>query len=193
MRPQADDYPKHIERAIRAFLSEGEGAGRQALAPIAYPRREMPRRRSVPRHMRGEIFQRDNFHCRYCEGKVIPTPIMELLAFVYEDIFPSHSNWKGGLTHPAFIARSPLVDHVQPVSAGGDLLDPENLVTACNPCNAIKAELTLEQLGWTVRPIVRSEWDGLTSLYGALWERTGRPAADYHVAWMAALGRGDPA
>jgi hypothetical protein len=36
----------------------------------------------------------------------------------------------------------------------------DNLVTACNPCNAIRADFTLEQLGWQLMPIADSAWDG---------------------------------
>lgn len=39
------------------------------------------------------------------------------------------------------------LDHVMPKSKGGDLHDPENLVSACKPCNNKKANRTPEQAG----------------------------------------------
>jgi hypothetical protein len=65
------------------------------------------------------------------------------------------------VTHPAFATRSPMVDHVRPGATGGDWASLENLVTACNPCNSIKADFELEQLGWELLPIANDGWDGL--------------------------------
>ena len=135
------------------------------------------------------MFLRDRFVCRYCGGKTILTPVMHLVGFLYPDIFPEHSFFKGGVTHPAFITRSPLVDHVRPGSSSGEWLDPDNLVTACNPCNSIKAGYTLEQLGWDLRPIAQTTWDGLTRYYGDLWHAAGEPAETYHLGWLRDLER----
>lgn len=100
-----------------------------------------------------EIYVRDGFRCRYCGRRTIPTVILELLGGIYPEVFPFHRHWKGGRTHPAIISRSPVIDHVVPGSQGGDWGAKENLVTACWPCNAVKGDLSLEQLGWTLRPI----------------------------------------
>jgi 5-methylcytosine-specific restriction endonuclease McrA len=191
LRPQPDNYPQHIEASIEAFLTAGKRAGRAALQPIAYRPQVIPRRRSVPLSVRGEIFQRDRFRCRYCGSKVIPTPIMDLVGYLYPDIFPwdPGEHWKAGTTHPAFVLRSPFVDHVVPVSSTGESLDRDNLATACNPCNSIKADFSLDKLpGWKLRPIPNADWDGLTSSYPALWKKAGKPNPKRHLAWMAALG-----
>ena len=191
MIPQDDSYPETIEQAIRALLSDGVGAGRAVLAAIAYPRRELSRRPSVPRALAARIFLRDHFHCRYCGGATILTSVMELLASVdqYDEIFPFHSNWKGGRTHPAVITRSAVVDHVEPGTRGGDWLAESNLVTACWPCNARKGDLTLRELGWTLRPAEDTTWRGLTDLYPALWKVADRPPNPRsHLDWMRCLG-----
>jgi HNH endonuclease len=83
-----------------------------------------------------------------------------------------------------------MVDHVIPGAAGGAWLAGDNLVTACNPCNSIKADLTLHQLGWELRPVASDEWDGLTRFYFQLWRAAGSPRPDYHGAWMRDLGIG---
>ena len=116
------------------------------LKPIAYPPRVVARRKSLSRMLEGEIIQRDGFHCRYCTGRVIPTPIMQASRrHLPRDIPVPTANWQAGVTHPAIAARSPAIDHVKPVAHGGALVDPANLATACYPCNPIKADFTLEQ------------------------------------------------
>jgi 5-methylcytosine-specific restriction endonuclease McrA len=188
-RSERDNYPDVIERVLRALLNDGREAGAAELAPIAYPLRELPPRPSLPLDLRAKVFVNDRFHCRYCGGKVILTAIMELLGVVYPDAFPFHPNWKAGKTHPAIIARSAVVDHVVPGGGpeGGDWLAPENLVTACWPCNAAKADLTLDQLGWQLRRAPKTSWDGLTGFYRPLWELAGRPKPSLHESWMKAL------
>src|SRR5215207_2577545 len=56
---------------------------------------------------------------------------MRLLARLYPEQFPDHAYWKADSTYPAFIFRSPTLDHIVPVAGGGDPLAPSNLVTAC--------------------------------------------------------------
>jgi hypothetical protein len=91
------------------------------------------------------------------------------------------------LTHPAILSRSPVLDHVVPGTAGGDWSDETNLVTACWPCNAAKADLSLEQIGWRVRPISSDDWDGLISLYPGLWRTAGQPKPALHKSWINAF------
>lgn len=187
--PPVDDYPQVLTGVIDAVIAEGVDAGREALAPIASPRREIPKRPTLGRVIQGAIFRRDHFSCRYCGARLIPTPIMQLVADLYPKDFPFHPNWKGGETHPAIISRSPVVDHVVPGSAGGDWLDKANMVTACWPCNGRKADFTLEQLDWRLLEVDASEtWDGLTSRYAELWRLAAEPKPEYHRSWMSALG-----
>jgi len=70
---------------------------------------------------------------------------------------------------------------------GGEWLDLNNLVTACWLCNVRKSDLTLDKLGWRLRPIPTPGWDGLTGMYRALWTAAGQPDLRYHRAWLAAL------
>ncbi len=119
---------------------------------------------------------RDRFQCRYCGARLLPASLMELIHDVYPKDFPFHRNWKGGETHPAFVGRSLIIDHVEPVAHGGHGFDRENLATSCWPCNARKADFTLERLDWELRTVFRDpDWDGLTSYYPPLWQEAGRP------------------
>lgn len=189
MRPQSDDFATHIERAVRATLENGIIGGRAQLEPIAYPPRPVRRRPALSRAVRCRVFQRDRFTCRYCGAKTILPPVMELLARLYPDIFPFESDaWRGGVTHPAFAGRSPMVDHLVPGALGGEWSAIDNLVTACNPCNAMKADFTLDQLGWDLRPVSVTNWAGLSEHYAALWQTAGRPDEKRHRGWFRDLG-----
>lgn len=185
--PPADDYPERLAAVIQAVLDHGCEAGAAAIEPMAYARREMTKRPSLSRLAQGRVYRRDHFQCRYCGGKLIPTAIMQLVAGMYPAAFPYHRNWKGGQTHPAVIARSPIVDHVEPGSTGGAWLDVDNMVTACWPCNSRKADFTLEQLDWSLRSPDDTGWKGLTNFYGELWVAAREPNPKYHQDWMRAL------
>lgn len=187
VHPARDDYPEILRVVVDSVLREGVAAGEKALGQIAYPPREIPRRPNLSRSVSARIYVRDRFHCRYCGRRVIPTVIMELLGGLYPESFPFHPGWKGGLTHPAILSRSPVVDHVEPGSGGGAWSDEANLVTACWPCNAAKANLSLDQIGWSVRQIPATDWDGLTSSYSALWRAAGEPKPALHQAWLNAF------
>lgn len=184
MRPQTDEYPDHIEPAVAAAASGQVEDGARLLQPIAYPPRELPRRKPLSRELMVLVFQRDSYCCRYCGGRTILTPVMELLGVLYPDIFPFQSaGWKAGVTHPAVISRSPAVDHVVPAAWGGSN-QISNLVTACTPCNSIKSDMSLEQIGWQLVQVANPGWDGLAHYYEALWNTAGRPKPQYHSAWL---------
>lgn len=186
--PPEDDYPAVLERALEALASGDLAGANQRLVPIARERTSIIRPRGLRRRDHGRVFRRDRFCCRYCGARVIPVPIMELLGTVFDERFPYHSNWKGGETHPAVLSRTAVVDHVDPASRGGSA-DDENLVTACWPCNARKADLSLAVLGWERLPVPGDDsWDGLTRFYRDLWQHAGRPKPNLHLDWARALG-----
>src|SRR5450755_762995 len=65
------------------------------------------------------------------------------------------------VTHMVYWDLFPTIDHVVPVARGGTDSE-ENWVTTSMVRNAAKSNWTLEELGWTLKPIdpVRA-WDGL--------------------------------
>ena len=183
-RPQTDEYPEQLEGLIEALLGSGPEAAREALAPIAYPTREAVTRSDPSETVIAGVYIRDRFHCRYCGCRVIPTQIMRLLAAILPEDFPYHPNWKGGQTHPAITSRSATLDHVLAWTLGGRN-EPGNLVCACWICNRVKGDLTIEQLGWELRPITtETDWDGLTRFYRRLWDLAGAPTGSEHRLWM---------
>ena len=63
--PPEDAYPVLLEEAIQALLGRGREAGAKGLAPIAYSRREVDKRRALTRELQGRVYCRDRFTCRY--------------------------------------------------------------------------------------------------------------------------------
>ena len=188
MHPQADEYPDQIESALEILIERGPEPGGEALAKMTPPLAIASTRRPISKTTATRVFQRDHFVCRYCDGKTIFVPVMELLGDIYPDVFPyAGSGRRNRLTHPAVNARSAVIDHVVPIANGGDFSDG-NLVTACNPCNSRKADMRLEVLKWTCHPIADSQWDGLIRYYIPLWHLAGKPRERYHRSWMRGLG-----
>lgn len=103
------------------------------------------------------------------------------------DEFPYHRNWRAGQVHPAYLLVSTSLDHVEPGGRGGNWLDEGNHVSACCPCNTGKADLRLQEVGWTLLSTaqVRSDWDGLANATNELWQRAGKP--DIYREWRRAL------
>ena len=48
-----------------------------------------------------------------------------------------------------------------------------------------KGSRLLSEIGWQLRDVEVDDWDGLTSLYGPLWDAAGR--LDGHQAWVRAF------
>lgn len=112
------------------------------------------------------LFLRDNYHCRYCNSKVIPKSVFrKLQCLVGEDALPLRGTNRGRSGY--YLMFCATLDHVYPHSLGGRT-DESNLVTCCWSCNYGKADYTLPQLGlhdpFSRAPMVDKSWDGLTSL-----------------------------
>lgn len=161
--PPDDNFPDVLDSVIKATVNGDTARAESELAPIVFRAEARATRPSLSTKVQAEVFVRDGFRCRYCGGRVILIPVMRVLSGIFPEQFPYHSNWKSDVTHPAFWARSACLDHIEPGSLGGDWKDPENLATACWPCNARKGDRTLEDLGWDLLPIPEpDDWDGLT-------------------------------
>ena len=118
--------------------------------------RAKPAGRSITR----QVYERDDFRCRYCGMYVVVrwkgSPLLDLIAR-----FPEHtpglsivngslhgSGRNGGVRnvdYAKFLWSQAAPDHVVPRSQGG-ATDLDNLVTSCSGCNYSKMDLTLEQI-----------------------------------------------
>lgn len=113
-----------------------------------------------------EIYQRDNYTCRYCEMRVVDERVLEKM-----ERMTGHENFRysgdsNAIRHGLIFYIRPTVDHVIPRSYGG-LTDLNNGVTSCWNCNYGKLNALLyqmEMLDPRNRPAINENlWDGLTS------------------------------
>ena len=120
------------------------------------------KRQIIPEKTRLVVWQRDNWHCRYCGEPVFYAPALKALDELNPGHLYFHPNGKSGKMLPLFQWRWASVDHVVPASKGGsDSVD--NYVTACWECNLKYRDNTEGKPG--PLPIKKSDWDGF---YGAL-------------------------
>ncbi len=133
------------------------------------------------------VYVRDGWRCRYCARKLVFHYVLELLRMVspgFKGLLKGH-HMPFADTEPAVERMYPNVDHVEP-----RLHAPENLVTACTPCNTRKSDW----LGWPPPgPITDNGWDGLWPSYCALIEqrRPDVPLRRVEREWVAVLSQAD--
>ncbi|WP_234794261.1 HNH endonuclease [Mycolicibacterium flavescens] len=148
---------------VCAALGAGDSGSARATLRSGYPFEPVERivrRYSVGQSMK--LFMRDGFIDYYTGNRLINPGVLRLLHVVLGDDFPAHPNWKASETHFAFWELFPTVDHLVPVSRGGDD-DESNWVTASMLRNQAKAHWTVDDLGWTLPPAGAVEgWDGLS-------------------------------
>ncbi len=189
-QPRANALGASIAALVEAIThAPALGVDRAALlSAVAQPRADVARRPTVSTRASVAIFRRDCWTCRYCGVKTIAAPVLRFLSEIYPKEFPYHANWKSGEIHESWLVLSTSLDHVVPGARGGDWTNPDNLVAACWACNASKADLLLEEVGWELltEDEVRSDWDGLTGAVEDLWKLAGSPEGLFKT-WRLAL------
>ena len=148
--------------AVCAALSDGGPDQAVSMLSRHYPFAPQPvsKRRYGPIEST-RVFVRDGFIDRYSGEQLIFPPVLRLLSSVLPEAFPYHPNWKTDVTHPAYWEVAATVDHLVPVTRGGTD-DESNLFTTSMAHNFAKMNWTLEELGWSLRPIGDlNAWDGL--------------------------------
>lgn len=107
------------------------------------------------------IYRRDGHRCRYCGCRVV----LKSARSSMQSMIPDALNWPSSdkQKHGAFYALNACVDHLVPHARGGDN-SPDNLITACWPCNFGKMNFLIQELSLadprTRSPVV-DDWDGL--------------------------------
>ena len=129
------DHAQHVYR-IRAlaFHASKPAPLTKAQRDRAYPLKAMER----------EVFERDGGRCRYCQLPVILREDQRAISRVAGPLF-AHSRRNLECSGALIVTRA-SADHVLPVSRGGKT-EPDNLVTACWPCQFGKSNYTPEELG----------------------------------------------
>ena len=135
-----------------------------------------------------EVFRKDGYIDRYSGRKLIFPPLFRIFQQQMPECFPAHPNWKRSESHPIYWEYWPEVDHLVPVARGGVDAMP-NWVTASVRTNRMKAEWTLEELGWDLHPSGSFEkWDGLEGLYKKFLESQPERMKDAYLGrWYRAL------
>ena len=111
------------------------------------------------------IFIRDGFIDRYSGKKLLVPSILKVLSFYFPKDFPYQEHWKMSETHIAYWELIPTIDHILPISVGGEN-SMENCVTTSMKNNSIKSNWTLDQLGWKLYTSgSNNDWDGLIGLF----------------------------
>jgi 5-methylcytosine-specific restriction endonuclease McrA len=165
LRPELEDKAAILSDVARAIEEENLDAGRRLLAnrypftPVEKTSRRYTERRSL------QLFYRDGFLDRYSGARLVNPGALRLLSVLMPDDFPADPNWAMSRSHFAFWELFPSIDHLHPVSRGGE--DSEsNWMTTSMLRNSAKAHWTLGELGWTLHPPGdHTVWDGLTSWF----------------------------
>lgn len=121
---------------------------------------------SIPMAIGRAVVERDGYVCRFCGVPVISPRAQTLLRKAY----PAALRWgpRNVDKHTAFQALDLDWDHLIPRSLGGQNT-LENLVVACAPCNCVRGNNTLAEIG-LLDPRSREPapctqingWDGLS-------------------------------
>jgi 5-methylcytosine-specific restriction endonuclease McrA len=150
---------------------------------------DSPRRLSPPSlQVRATIFGRDKYICRYCGRKTALEASFIYLNGHFPKLVPIHPNWRTGFVHPILPVITTSLDHIQPLARHGDNSE-DNLATTCSECNYTKSASTPAEMGWTVRTIPDSDWDGAS---GALLRAMEASPVEHPqiMQWIPVLQRG---
>lgn len=134
------------------------------------------------------VFSRDSYTCRYCLRRTIAPPVLRVVSHAFPDVFKFHRNWKTSETDAAYFVLSTSADHVIPVTRGGTD-EPDNLVTACWMCNAMKSNFLLSELpGWILKDVAPDSWRGLTECLDRMIAGVGGLENDSYLRrWSVAI------
>ena len=155
-----------------AYLNGGEVDSAKRIIDEEYPFVPVERRgRRYTVQQMVEQFFRDGFIDRYSGERLVNPGVLRAISEMIPDAFPYQAHWKTGECHLAYWNDHPTIDHICPLSLGGED-GPENWATTSMMRNSLKGNFTLEQMGWVLqeRGDIR-EWDGLSKVFVDLVER----------------------
>lgn len=121
-------------------------------------------KRMPSKQIEREVHERDGWRCRYCETRVISKKARN----VFRKHFPLEAR-KGPRNEDKHFGLSTLtasLDHIVPHKRGGNN-EPDNLVTACGPCQFGRGHWLLEEVQLEdprAYPPKLDSWDGLNRL-----------------------------
>jgi len=156
-----DSNHKIIEEACIA-IAKGHLTEAKQVIENKYPFKSLSiSGRQYTEYQKTKIFLRDGFVDRYSGENLVFPPVIRLLSTLMPEEFPYHKNWKMSECHLGYWQLLPTVDHIIPVSRGGE--DEEsNWVSTSQLRNSAKSNWLLEELGWQLHTAGNLQnWDGL--------------------------------
>ena len=167
----ADKNADVLEKAAEYLLadkSEEAGFVIQDCYSFISTRRES---RSYSAIKQMDQFFKDGFIDRYFGTMLINPGLLRLLSEKLPKEFPYQPHWKTDECHMAYWDYQPTIDHILPITRGGNN-ESSNLVTTSMKGNLAKKNYTLEQLNWNLYPEGDiHEWEGLSKLFVAIVEK----------------------
>jgi 5-methylcytosine-specific restriction endonuclease McrA len=156
------------------------------------------KRKRLPIAIQLEVWFRDRWLCHVCRRPLVfPFALKHLGQLVEANgIAPPlayyHLNWRRD-SSPLLDELGASIDHVEALSKGGaDAI--ENLAAICARCNARKSSSPLKEFvvaskPWRVKgkhgePVA---WDGLTSVFVALADRSSKSLSETERQWLVGL------
>ncbi len=149
------------------YIEHGQMSGRYRMKVLNTPKPisidiELRDNLRSPKKLQDKVFERDNYHCRYCGIKLISQMVMK--QFISDFNQPFFQRGRTNIsTHGIIHLTWPVADHIMPWNIGGKT-DLDNLVSSCATCNYGKDGYTLEQMGILnplERAIIEDGWQGL--------------------------------
>lgn len=133
-------------------------SGRSRAPALALDQRA--KRSSVSATARRAVFERDQYTCRLCGRRTVDVDVLRSLSREFPDELPYDPHWNFEKSSLIYWTHTASLEHLVPIARGG-ADDETNFVTSCYACNDARADYLLEELGWTLRPVSATPWDGL--------------------------------
>jgi 5-methylcytosine-specific restriction endonuclease McrA len=180
-----------IIKKVCDTLTDGSIAQAREIIQNQYPFTPLIRNgRQYSNYQKTKVFLKDGFTDRYSGEKMVFPPVLRLLSNLMPTEFPFHNNWKMSECHFAYWQLLPTIDHVVPVTRGGE--DNEsNWVCTSQLRNSIKSNWVLEELGWKLHePGDLKEWDGLLNWFMLYVDAHPEVMEDKYIhSWHSAAKR----
>lgn len=129
------------------------------------------KKRQYSKYQMCRVFLRDGFIDRYSGDKLLFPGLIKILSMEFPDIFKYHRNWKISDTHMIYWDLCPTIDHLIPITRGGQDIETNWITT-----------WTVEELGWKIQDKGELDnWDGLIHYFIDLTNKNPNYEQDIYI------------